>query len=80
MSSKLFDSSSVNFPFQNYSVGNMYSMLVVDIILYLFLGFYIQNVISQQFGTKKPFYFLCTRRYWFKKKKVYVHENLKEIS
>ena len=42
----------------------MYVMLVVDIFLYLFLGYYLQNVVHSQYGTSKPFYFLCTKSYW----------------
>ena len=71
-----FDSNQVNFGvnqlniyYNNYSVTNMYTMLAVDIIVYLFLGFYLENVLPQQFGIKKPFYFLCSKSYWFKKQK-----------
>ena len=56
----------MSFPYQNYTVGNMYVMLFVDIIIYLFIGFYIQNVVHSQFGTSKPFYFLFTKDYWCK--------------
>ena len=75
-----FDSSYMNFPFQNYTVGNMYTMLVIDIIIYLFLGFYAQNVLSQQFGTKKPFYFLCTRKYWSTNANTELMDKIREMS
>ena len=59
-----FNSSYLSFPYQNYTVGNMYTMLIVDVLIYLFLGFYLQNILPQQYGTRKPFYFLFTREYW----------------
>jgi ATP-binding cassette subfamily A (ABC1) protein 3 len=65
-----FDSKYKNFDFNNYSVNNMFLMLFIDIFVYLFVGFYLQNVVTHQFGARKPWYFLCTRRYWCGKKKV----------
>lgn len=62
-----FDNSFINYQFNNYSVADMYGMFGVDIALYLFLGFYLQNVISHDFGIGKPFYFLCSRSYWCKR-------------
>ncbi len=48
----------------NYSVLWMYIMFIIDFFFYLFLGFYLQNVISHEFGISRPFYFLCTKSYW----------------
>lgn len=59
-----FDSSQVLFRYQNYSVGNMYFMLGFDFLLYLFLGFYLENTLPHQFGISKPWYFLCSKSYW----------------
>ena len=39
-------------------------MLTVDFFIYLFLGFYLENVVPLEFGTAKPFYFLFTKKYW----------------
>jgi len=39
-------------------------MITVDIFVYLFLGFYLENVVPREFGTPKPFYFLFTKHYW----------------
>ena len=76
-----FDSSKLNMTFQNYSVGNMYTMLIIDVLIYLFVGFYLQNVLPQQFGTRKPFYFLFTREYWCNTPKIsFMDETLKELS
>jgi len=41
----------------------------VDFFLYLFLGYYLQNVLPHDFGIKRPFYFLCTCEYWNPKSK-----------
>ncbi len=48
----------------NYSVSNMFNMFVLDFLIYLFLGFYLENVLPQEFGTPKPFYFLFTKQFW----------------
>ena len=39
-------------------------MQIVDVFLYLFLGYYLQNVLPHEFGIKRPVYFLCTSEYW----------------
>ena len=52
----------------NYSIGIMYLMFIIDFFLYLFLGYYLYNVILHDFGLRKPWYFLCTKNYWFRKK------------
>ena len=64
-----FDSSCVGIKYNNYSVSDMYIMFVVDFFLFLFLGYYLQNIISHEFGISRPFYFLCTGEYWGCKKK-----------
>ena len=73
--------------YQNYSVIWMFLMMLIDFLLYLFLGYYLQNIVSHEFGIAKPFYFLCTKSYWCpddntrknkkKKAKTYVNENKK---
>ena len=52
-----------------FSIENMFTMFGVDFFVYLFLGFYLQNIVSHDFGISRPFYFLCTRKYWCKKTK-----------
>jgi len=61
-----FTSEYVSFKYNNYSVSNMYSMFILNFFLYLFIGFYLENVFSHQFGIKKPYNFLCTKSYWCK--------------
>ena len=55
----------------NYSIFFMYIMLIVDFFLYLFLGYYLHNVLPHDFGIRKPWYFLCSTNYWCKKNKKY---------
>ena len=50
--------------YTNYSLFIMNLMQVIDFLLYLFLGYYLQNVLPHEFGIKRPWYFLCTKDYW----------------
>ena len=50
--------------YTNYSIFVMNIMQLVDFLLFLFLGYYLQNVLPHEFGIKKPWYFLCTKEYW----------------
>ena len=50
--------------YTNYSLFIMNLMQVIDFFLYLFLGYYLQNVLPHDFGIKRPWYFLCTKDYW----------------
>ena len=53
----------------NFTLFNMYIMFVVDFFLYLFLGFYLHNVLPHDFGIRRPWNFLCSKNYWSKNKK-----------
>ena len=50
--------------FKNYSIIDMYIMLIINFFLYTFIGFYLQNVLQHQYGFNKPWYFLCTKNFW----------------
>ena len=50
--------------YTNYSLFIMVLMLAVDFFIYLFLGYYLQNVLPHSYGISKPFYFLFTPEYW----------------
>ena len=50
--------------YDNYSIGIMYAMFALDFFLYLFFGYYLDNILSHEFGIKKPWYFLFTKKYW----------------
>ena len=55
--------------YTTFSVGLMFIMFVVDFFLFLFLGFYLNNVLPHDFGIRKPFYFICTSDFWCSNKK-----------
>ena len=50
--------------YNKISFFDMYILFICNFILYIFLGFYFQNVISHEFGIKKPWYFLFTKKFW----------------
>ena len=50
--------------YYEYSANDMMGMLFLDSLLYLFIGYYFENVIPQQYGTPRPWYFLFTKSYW----------------
>ena len=57
----------------NYSLFFMFMSFIFDFFFYLFLGYYLQNVLPHDFGIRRPWYFLCSLSYWGKsKKKKYV--------
>ncbi|KAN0022030.1 hypothetical protein ACTFIU_004184 [Dictyostelium citrinum] len=49
------------------SENQIIGMLILDVVLYATLVWYIDNIISGEFGQSKPFYFFLTKSYWFKK-------------
>ena len=55
--------------YTTFSVGIMFLMFVVDFFLFLFLGFYLNNVLPHDFGIRKPFYFICTSDFWCNNRK-----------
>ena len=48
----------------NFCIFDVYILFIVDFFLYMFLGFYLQNIISHEFGLNKKFDFLFTSSYW----------------
>ena len=77
-----FHSKDVDENYLNYSMETCYIMFTVDFFIYLFLGFYLQNVIPHEYGVAKPWYFLFLPSYWCgdcmnkkQKKKVDLEEN-----
>ncbi|KYR01666.1 ABC transporter A family protein [Tieghemostelium lacteum] len=47
--------------------SSIIGMLVFDIFLYLILLWYIDNIMTGQYGIKKPWYFPLSKSYWYKK-------------
>ena len=66
------------YTFTNYSVLVMFLMLIFDLLLYFFLGYYLQNVLPHDFGVRKPWYFICTKSFCCKRNKSkYNPKNIK---
>ena len=61
--------------YNKFCIFDMYILFIINFITYLFIGFYIQNIISHEFGLKKKWYFLCTRSYWGCEKKQKIINN-----
>ena len=64
-----FHSSDYLKTYTNYCIGVMNLMQLIDFLLYLFLGYYLQNILPHEFGIKRPWYFLCTKSFWCGNKK-----------
>ena len=69
----------------NYSITTCYLMFTLDFFIYLFLGWYLQNIIPHEYGVAKPWYFLFLPSYWCsycskkkKRKSHLVYEKNKE--
>ena len=65
----------------NYSLFGGFIMFGVDFILYIFLGYYFNNVLPHDYGIRKPWYFLFTTEYWCKKraKKYYTKKEKQRL-
>ena len=71
---KKFEKGDINLKFRDYSIKDMLIMFIIDFFIFLFFGYYFQNIILHDFGSSRPWYFLCTKSYW--KKEI---NNQKEI-
>ena len=47
-----------------FGVGQSVLMLLFDIVFWLALAWYLDQVVPSEYGLQKPFYFLCTPSYW----------------
>ena len=54
----------IYYEFSKFSVFDMYIVFVVSFFLFMFIGFYLQNILSHEYGIKKPWYFLCTKSFY----------------
>ena len=50
--------------YKNYSIFDMYILFLFNFIIYIFLGFYLQNVLPHDYGIHKPWNFLCKKKYF----------------
>ena len=54
----------IKYKYNNYSVRDMYLNFTYNFIIYMFLGFFLQNALPHEYGIKKPIYFLFTSNFW----------------
>ena len=66
--------------YTNYSMFIMNLMQIFDVLFYLFLGYYLQNVLPHDFGIKRPLYFICTKEYWCSSKNKSNNEIIIDIN
>ena len=66
---KQFHARDYTKTYTNYSIFAMNLMQFLDFFLYLFLGYYLQNVLPHEFGIRKPVNFICKSEYWCGSKK-----------
>ncbi|PRP80817.1 ABC transporter A family member 2 isoform 2 [Planoprotostelium fungivorum] len=50
--------------FQNLSFNQAYGWLILDSLLYLIFALYLDNVLPNAYGTKRPLHYFMTRSYW----------------
>ncbi|KAF2072348.1 hypothetical protein CYY_006343 [Polysphondylium violaceum] len=59
----------VSYPSQYLvSENKIIAMLLLDIVVYAFLAWYLENVVPGEYGTKRPWYFLFTKSFWINTK------------
>ena len=54
----------IYYDYNNFNTFDMYITFIISFFLFMFIGFYLQNILSHEYGIKKPFYFLCTKNFW----------------
>ena len=64
-----FHTSDIFEKYTNYRIILMIIILSGDLIFYLFLGYYLQNVLPHDFGIRKPWYFIFKKLFCIKNKK-----------
>ena len=61
---KQFYLKDIPYIYTNYSIKVMLIFLILDPFIYLFLGYYFQNILPHDYGIRKPWYFIFTSNYW----------------
>ena len=54
----------IYYEYNKYSVCDMYKHFTYNFIIYMFLGFFLQNVLPHEYGMKQHIYFLFTKEFW----------------
>lgn len=56
--------SNFNLIYENYSMALCCIMMTVSLVLFFFLGIYLDNVLPSTFGVNKKWYFCLTKNFW----------------
>ena len=56
--------NNIHLRYNKISVFDTYIIFICNIFLYMFLGFYLHNVLPQKYGINHPLNFLFTKTYW----------------
>ena len=51
----------------NFSIAVIYLIFLIDFFIYLILGCYLNKIIPFKYSIQKPWYFLCSCKYWCNK-------------
>ena len=54
----------IEYEYNNFCVRDMYILFSLNFILYMFIGFFLQNALPHEYGIKQHVYFLCTKNFW----------------
>ena len=75
-----FHNDDIYEKYTNYRIIMMIILLSGDLFLYLFLGYYFQNVLPHDFGIRKPWYFIFQKLFCIKKKKSEYHNQTEDLN
>lgn len=73
---------NVNSDYNNYRLSFTYMWLIIDFFIYIVLGIYLENILPQATGVRKPFYYFLKPSFWcpglFKSRTKYAHVDIDE--
>ena len=76
---KKFYDKDYSINYYNFSVENMFTMFILDFFIYLFLGYYLNNVLPHEYGIPKKWNFLCTKSFWCGNKRQKINIKNKDL-
>lgn len=66
-SSQGLNSDTINNSYDNYKYSTAYWMISIDIMIFTLLALYFEQVWPSEWGSKRPWYFLFQKSFWFGK-------------
>ena len=54
----------INYKHNKFSILNMLIFFIINFIFYMFLGFFLENILPHEYGIKKPINFIFTPQFW----------------